>query len=93
MVVWNATAANGDECKVLAPAVRDLAAEVRNLAQDPGDPAVRQRAADGVLKSARRLRTEDRVRDTAHRLPSSIGSREAQSRTFLSGPRLLVHPL
>jgi plasmid stabilization system protein ParE len=39
--------------------------KVRDLAQAPGDRAVRQRAVNGVLKSARRLRADDRVHDAA----------------------------
>jgi hypothetical protein len=60
MVVRNATAAGRDERGVLAPVIRDLAARVREMAQDPGDRAVRQRAAVGVLKAVRPLRADDR---------------------------------
>jgi hypothetical protein len=65
MVVRNATAAKGDEREVLIPAIRDLATEVRDLAQNPGDRATRQRVADQVLKAARRLSSDDRVREAA----------------------------
>lgn len=63
MVVRSATAAQGDERGVLAPAVRQLAAEVHRLAQNPGDRPVRQRAVNGVLEAARRLRSHDEVHD------------------------------
>jgi len=63
MVVRTATATEGDEREVLAPAIRELAAVVRDLAQDPGDRAVRQRAVDGVLQAARRLRSHAGVQD------------------------------
>ena len=36
-VVRNATEAEGDEREVLAPAIRNLAAEARELAKNPGD--------------------------------------------------------
>jgi len=63
MVVRTATDAERDERAVLAPAIRELAAEVRNLAQDPGDREVRQRAVHGVLQAARRLRSDAAVHD------------------------------
>lgn len=61
MVVRTATVAEGDERGVLAPVIRELAAQVRDLARNPGDRGVRQRAADGVLNAARRLGSDDRV--------------------------------
>jgi uncharacterized membrane protein YgaE (UPF0421/DUF939 family) len=64
-VVRNATETTGDEREVLTPAIRDLAAEVRELALNPGDRGVRQRAADGVLETIRRLESDDRVHDAA----------------------------
>jgi hypothetical protein len=45
----------------LVPVIRELAAQVRDLARNPGDRGVRQRAADGVLNAARRLGSDDRV--------------------------------
>ena len=62
-VVRNATEAAEDEREVLAPAIRDLAAEVHELAKDPGDRGLRQRAADDVLKTIRRLESNRRVHD------------------------------
>ena len=64
-VVRNATKAAGDEREVLIPAIRDLAGEVRELARNPGDRGVRQRAADGVLETIRRLESDHRVHDAA----------------------------
>jgi uncharacterized membrane protein YgaE (UPF0421/DUF939 family) len=64
-VVRNATETTGDEREVLTPAIRDLAAEVRELALNPGDRGVRQQAADGVLETIRRLESDDRVHDAA----------------------------
>jgi uncharacterized membrane protein YgaE (UPF0421/DUF939 family) len=64
-VVRNATETIGDEREVLTPAIRDLAAEVRELALNPGDRGVRQQAADGVLETIRRLESDDRVHDAA----------------------------
>lgn len=64
-VVRNATRAVGDEREVLTPAIPDLAAEVRELAKNPGDRRVRQRAADGVLETMRRLESDHRVNDAA----------------------------
>jgi len=68
MVIRNATAADGDDRKVLSPAIHSLGAEVRDLARDPGDQAVRQRAADRVLACVRQLQSDDRVQAAA---PSS----------------------
>jgi Fusaric acid resistance protein-like len=65
MVVRTATSTEGGEREIVAPAIRELAAEVRDLARDPGDRGVRQRAADCVLKTAHRLRSDDRVHDAA----------------------------
>ena len=65
MVVRNATEAEGDEREVLAPAIRNLAAEARELAKNPGDRGVRQRAADSVLKTIRRLQSHHRVHEAA----------------------------
>jgi uncharacterized membrane protein YgaE (UPF0421/DUF939 family) len=65
MVIRSATEAEGDEREVLATAIRDLAAEIRELARNPGDRAVRQRAADGVLKTIRRLQSDHRVHEAA----------------------------
>lgn len=65
MVVRNAAEAEGDERDVLAPAIRSLAVETRELARDPGDRDVRQRATDGVLDTTRRLRSDPRVREAA----------------------------
>jgi uncharacterized membrane protein YgaE (UPF0421/DUF939 family) len=65
MVARNATAARPQDREILAPAIRELAAQARQLAQSPGDRTVRQRAADGVLKAVRRLQSDKRVRGTA----------------------------
>jgi Fusaric acid resistance protein-like len=65
MVVRNATGAEGDEREVVSPAIRDLAAEARALAKNPGDRGVRQRAADSVLKTIRRLQSDHRVHEAA----------------------------
>jgi hypothetical protein len=65
MVVRNATAPGAEGRDIVAPALRDLAARVRGLARAPGDRAVRQQAADGVLRAARRLRSDERVRDAS----------------------------
>ncbi|HKP88406.1 MAG TPA: FUSC family protein [Thermoleophilaceae bacterium] len=65
MLVRNATKAAGDEREVLAPAIRELAAEARELAQNPGDRGVRQRAADGVLNTTRQLQSAHRVQGAA----------------------------
>jgi hypothetical protein len=65
MVVRNAAEAEGDERGVLAPAIRNLAAEARELAGNPGDREVRQRAADSVLETTRRLKADERVREAA----------------------------
>ncbi len=65
MVVRTATAAEADEGDVLAPAIRDLAAQIRDLAQDPGDGGLRQRAADGVLQAVRRLQANERVHNAS----------------------------
>lgn len=64
-MVRNATEAEGDEREVLAPAIRNLAAEARELAKNPGDRGVRQRAADSVLKTIRRLQSDHRVHEAA----------------------------
>jgi len=69
MVVRNATSGRDDDGEVLAPAIRHLAAQVRDLARSPGDQDVRQRAADGVLKCVRGLRADARVRNA----PSGSG--------------------
>jgi hypothetical protein len=65
MVIRTATEAEGDEREVLAPAIRELGAEVRELAENPGDRAVRQGAADGVLKTVQRLQSDHRVHEAA----------------------------
>ncbi|WP_433161033.1 FUSC family protein [Kribbella sp. CA-247076] len=65
MVVRYATAATGGERLILAPAIRELADDVRDLAEDPGDRAVRQRVVDRLLERARRLRSERDVREAA----------------------------
>jgi hypothetical protein len=49
----------------LAPAIRDLAADARELAKNPGDRGMRQRAADGVLKTTRRLQSDHRAQEAA----------------------------
>jgi uncharacterized membrane protein YgaE (UPF0421/DUF939 family) len=63
VLVRNATIVEGDMRDVLAAALRELAGQVRALAQDPGGQAVRQRVASDILKAARRLRSDDRVDD------------------------------
>jgi hypothetical protein len=63
VLVRNATLVEGDIRDVLAAALRELAGQVRALAQDPGGQAVRQRVASDILKAAGRLRSDDRVDD------------------------------
>jgi hypothetical protein len=65
MVIRNAAQAEGDERDVLAPAIRHLAAQARELAGNPGDREVRQRAADSVLETMRRLKANPCVLEAA----------------------------
>ena len=53
-----AVAANESERRTLAPGARDLAGALVDLAQDPGDRATRQRAADRSLEVARGVRED-----------------------------------
>ena len=63
MVVRSAAEAAGDEREVLAPTIRALAADARALARSPGDRGVRQRAADSVRETIRRLQSDHRVHE------------------------------
>jgi hypothetical protein len=49
----------------LAPSARELAAALSELAREPGDRGVRQRAADRALEVARRLETAGRAPDSS----------------------------
>ena len=64
-VIRDATDAQGEERDVLSGAFRDLAAEMRGLAKDPGDREIRQRAVDGVLATIRSLQSDDRTTSAA----------------------------
>ena len=72
MVVRSANAAERDERGVLAPAIRELAAEVRDLAPDPGTGWCDQQAVNGVLKAAQLLRSDDRVHDARPDSPLTV---------------------
>ena len=61
MAVRNVTEVEGSSRGILAPTLCTLATEARALARDPGNHAVRQRAADGVLRCIRRLQSDERV--------------------------------
>ena len=52
-----------DDDDSLAGPLRGLAGAIRDMAEDPGDRAVRQHAADGALKAARHLRADGQNED------------------------------
>ena len=57
---------------MLAPAIRELAAEVRDLAPDPGIGWCDQQAVNGVLKAVQLLRSDDRVHDARPDSPLTV---------------------
>jgi hypothetical protein len=64
-VVRGAAAGDRESIELGAPAIRQLASLLRELAREPGDRATRQQAADSALKVARRLQADERVRAPA----------------------------
>ena len=58
MAVRSLIASEEDVGDSLAGPIRDLASAIRDMAQDPGDRTVRQRAADRALQAARQLRPD-----------------------------------
>jgi uncharacterized membrane protein YgaE (UPF0421/DUF939 family) len=59
LLTRTASAAQASERERMAATVRELAAALDELAEEPGDRATRQRAADRALKVARGLRDAD----------------------------------
>ncbi|TCC53484.1 hypothetical protein E0H75_07280 [Kribbella capetownensis] len=67
MLLRTTTAAGEHNRRLLAPVIREFAAQVRSLAHSPGDRDVRQQAVETVLQAGRRLRSDERAPETGDR--------------------------